>query len=544
VAYLSVRNVQEFKSQWSKTQCGQMLADAALGDFRDDLVEQVTQAAHELCDDLGMSLSDLLSIPQGELALAGIVQPGGTLNWVALLDFGERAAAMQKLGQKYAGYVKKNDFTCRSEKLGDTCIVSYQTRPSDVNDHPRDAGAWFTKGSMLVVGSDPAIVKEVLTRWDGKRDGTLSENVAYRSILERCHPQGSAAPAPITWFFDPCMVLHRLAAGHREKLGQAKPAVELLSTLGIEKFKGVGGVFEMGQGEFDTVARTFVMLERTLPGLVNLLQFDMSPQAPPAWLAADWTSYKAINWNTDKGYGAIANLADLIIGPDALAFQIQQFADNPASRGLHLKKDLIDQFTGAVHTVELEGTEGGKTVQGALLAMQIKEPAAMQATLAKIAELSLLKFSEREYQGTSLYEIEFAGETGDDASETPERSGIAIAEDHLLFASDVRLLHRVLRGVGDAETLADCAAYKRIARRFPPETAYIGFSRQDVQMKSLFDLLKTASAGLVPGLERFDFSKLPDAAVLKKYLPPTGSYMEHDPQGLKLTSFSLRNEAE
>jgi len=543
VAYLSVRNVQEFKSQWSHTQCGRMIADDALQSFRNDFVKQVTEAAHELCDDLGMSLSELLSIPQGEVTLAATVQPGGTLNWVALLDFGEQAAAMRQLGQKYAAYVKKNDFTCQSEKCGDTNIVSYQAPPADANDHPRDAGAWFVKGSMLVVGSDPATVGDVLTRWDGKQDGTLSENGAYRGILDKCRSQGSAAPAPVTWFFDPCLVLQRLAAEKRESLGQGKPAVELLSTLGIEKFKGVGGVFEMGRGEFDTVSRTFVMLERTLPGLVNLLEFEMSAQVPPTWVSADWTSYKAINWNTAKGYAAIENLADLIIGPGALGFQIQQFADNPASRGLHLKKDLIDQLTGTVHAVELEGENEGKIIQGSLLAVAIQDVVEMQTTLAKIAELGLMKFTEREFQGQMFYEIESAGASDDATSGTSEKSGIAIVEGHVLLASDVRLLERVLRGVDAAEALADSRAYKRVASRFPPQTAYIGFSRQDVQMKSLFDALKTAPPGLVPGLERFDFSKLPDADVLKKYLPATGSYMQHDLQGLLLTTFSLRHEA-
>lgn len=544
VAYLSVRNVREFKSLWSKTLCGQMLADDALASFRDDLVKQVTQAAHDLCDNLGMSLSDLFSIPQGELALAATVQPDGTLNWVALLDFGERAATMHQLGQKFPTYLKEFDCTCQSEKRGSTCIVSYQTRPADANDHPRDAGAWFIKGTTLVLGSDPATVGEVLTRWDGKHDGTLSENAAYQVILERCHSKGSPASPQITWFFDPCLVLQKLAAGHRDNLGQARPAVELLSTLGIDKFKGVGGVFEMGNGEFDTVSRTFVMLERTLPGIVNLFQFDMSAQVPPPWLSADWTSYKAINWNAGKGYAAIESLADLIIGPDALAGQFQQFAENPASRGLHLKNDLIGQLTGAVHAVELEGSEAGDPVVGTLLAVEIKEPAALQATLAKIAEMGFLKFSEREFQGKSLYEIEFAGESADGGLAGPNRSGLMIAEGHLLFASDVRLLHRVVRGVGNAKSLSECAAYKRIARRFPSQTAYIGFSRQDVQMKSLFELLKTASPGLVPGLAHFDFSKLPDAALLKRHLPPTGSYMEDDPHGLTITSFSLRNEVE
>ncbi len=150
----------------------------------------------------------------------------------------------------------------------------------------------------------------------------------------------------------------------------------------------------------------------------------------------------------------------------------------------------------------------------------------MRGTLAKIAGLGLGKFDEREFQGETLYEIEIPG-VDDAESGEPKKLGIAVSEGHLLIATEVRLLERVLRGVGDAETLADSAAYKRIARRFPSKTAYIGFSRQDTQVKSLFDMLISAPAGLRGGLGEFDFSNLPDADVIKKYLPPTGSYMEH-----------------
>ncbi len=134
----------------------------------------------------------------------------------------------------------------------------------------------------------------------------------------------------------------------------------------------------------------------------------------------------------------------IIVGPGALESQVQQFADNAASRGLNLKKDLVDQLTGAVQAVELDGAEGGETVEGSLLAVQIRDAASMQATLAKIAEFGFMKFSEREFQGHVLYEIEFAGPPGDDGTDSSIKSGIAVAEGHLLFATDVRLLHRVL----------------------------------------------------------------------------------------------------
>ena len=131
---------------------------------------------------------------------------------------------------------------------------------------------------------------------------------------------------------------------------------------------------------------------------------------------------------------------------------------------------------------------------------------------------------------------------GEDA-ESPNW-GISVSEGHLMIATDVRLLERVLRGVGDGETLADSPAYKRVARSFPAKTAYISFSRPDVGLKALFEMLKSGTEQFFPGVEGLDFSHLPDADVLKKYLPPAGGYMEKDARGFKITHFSLHNETE
>jgi hypothetical protein len=128
----------------------------------------------------------------------------------------------------------------------------------------------------------------------------------------------------------------------------------------------------------------------------------------------------------------------------------------------------------------------------------------------------------------------------------PTHIGFAVAEKHLMVATDVRLLERVLRGVEDAETLADSAAFKRIARKYPDQTSAVSFSRRDSQLKQIYELLQQGRAGMLAGgpFDSFDFSKMPDLDALKKYMPPTGGFMERDERGLKITSFSLRNEAD
>jgi hypothetical protein len=268
----------------------------------------------------------------------------------------------------------------------------------------------------------------------------------------------------------------------------------------------------------------------------------------------------AINWNAGKAYTTIETLVDMLVGPGTLGNQVQNLGDNQWG-GIHLKKDVIDQLTGMFHIIEDDGASGGKSAsEGTLFAIQIKNAAAARATLAKLAGLQGVKITEREFQGETLYEMETAGgddEDDDDDEPGSGKMGLAVTEGNVMIATDVRLLERVLRGVGDRETLADSAAYKHIAHKFPAKTNSIGYNRQDTQFKDITDAMKSGQLNVYLTLmtsgfdfrglfdfSNLDFSKLPDFDSLKKYMPPTGSYMEQDARGLKITSFSLRSESE
>jgi hypothetical protein len=548
VAYMSLHDVGDFKARWAKTLFGQMLEDDAFADFRSDAIKHFNEFSEKAEAELGIGLTDLLSIPHGEIAAAGVVLPGGKLSGVVFLDFGDRQDTVQKLIDKAVESLDENKKRAE-EEVDDTKIISYATEEGEGGTKPQAAIAYFIKDSFLVVGTHVAALKEVLTRWDGKHERTLADNETYRYMLDKCRDESSDAHPQVVWFVDAVALVQSAIASQPNLPPQVMMGMGAIPLIGLDKFKGLGGTLDMARGEYDTVSRMLIVLDRSNQGIGNVFQFDSTAMAPPKWLSSEWTGYSAINWNAGKAYSAVETLADMFVGPGTVANAIQNLADSPEYAGIHLKKDVIDQLTGMIHIAQDDGASGGKSAaEGYLFGIQIKNAATARATLAKIAAIpGLGKVTEREFQGETLYEMEIASDDDDDDDAGSRKRAFAVTEGHVMIATDVRLLERVLRGVGDRETLADSAEYKRIARKFPARTNSIGFSRQDTQFKSALEVLKSLPlAGLTGDAEAFelDFSKLPDFDLLKKYLPPTGSFMEQDARGLKITSFSLRNEGE
>ena len=556
VAYLSLRDVAEFKSQWSKTLFGQMVDDDALADFRADLLKHFNEASEKIESQLGLGLSDLLSIPHGEIAAAGLVLPGGKLSGVLFLDFGDRQETVQKLIDKASESLSENHKRTE-EEVDDTKIIAYQAEGEE-GKKPQAAAAYFMKDSFLVIGTHVAALKEVLKRWDGRHDQTLADNETYHYILDKCRDETSDARPQFVWYLNPVTLAQSAVASLPQLPAQVGMAMGVIPIIGLDKFKGAGGTLDMAHGEFDTVSRTLIVLDRSNQGIVNAFQFDTAAMTPPKWLSSDWSGYMAINWNAAKAYSTVETLVDMLVGPGTLGNQVQNLADNQLG-GIHLKKDVTDQLTGMFHIIEDDGASGGKSAaEGILYAIQIKNAAAARATLAKLAGLPGVKITEREFQGETLYEMETAGGDDDDDDEAGSgKMGLVVTEGNVMIATDVRLLERVLRGVGDRETLADSAAYKHIARKFPAKTNSIGYNRQDTQLKDITDAMKSGQlnvylTALTGGFDFFglfdfssvDFSKLPDFDSLKKYMPPSGSFMEQDARGLKITSFSLRSESD
>jgi hypothetical protein len=314
----------------------------------------------------------------------------------------------------------------------------------------------------------------------------------------------------------------------------------------------------MAVGDFDGYSRTFLFAESSAKGILNLMQFDEGAVGPPAWVTSDVLSFSSTRWNLEKAYNSVESLVDMFAGPGTTARQLDELAENAETGNLHLKKDLIDQMTGAYVSVTDQVLQGDESSVRMLWALELRNANAMKGILARIAGIEGFPGTQRDFQGETIYEFRIpegafdnlgvpnltrlqAG-GADDSGETTV--GMAVADQRLLLALDVTLLEQVLRGPGDRELLSASPVYKKVASRFPARAASIGFSRGDLALESMLETLKSqmlqqATQGQLE--IDIDPSLLPSAEVLKKYSAPSGSYMESDEKGLRWTSFTLRN---
>ncbi len=75
--YVSVGNIERFRTDWGKTQLGQLLADPIMEPFVKDFQRQLQGKWNQTHQKLGITWDDLSDVPSGEVAIA-IIQPSAT----------------------------------------------------------------------------------------------------------------------------------------------------------------------------------------------------------------------------------------------------------------------------------------------------------------------------------------------------------------------------------------------------------------------------------------------------------------------------------
>jgi hypothetical protein len=557
VAYVTVRNMTEFRTKFGQTMMGQMLGDQALQPLINSMQGKLAEQLEKFQRESGFSVSELMSIPEGEMTISVTLGPNaGQFALTTLMDFSGREELFQKVLDRMQQEMEKNGVARIEEEIEGTPaqLIRVQVDESPIKLVP----AYVVKDKNFVFSTHTDSLKSVLARWSGDHDETLASSESYRMIIDRCRGESSDTSALMTWFVDPLAIVRGGLSVDPQMAFQAAMAMGVMQQIGVDKFKGMGGTSDMAVGDFDGYSRTFLFAESSTKGILNLMQFDEGAVGPPAWVTSDVLSFSSTRWNLEKAYNTVESLVDMFAGPGTTARQLDELAENAETGNLHLKKDLIDQMTGAYVSVTDQVRQGDDASVRMLWALELRNANAMKQVLTRIAGIEGFPGTQRDFQGETIYEFRIPEGAFENlgvpnltrlqaggANESGETTlGLAVADQRLLLALDVTLLEQVLRGPGDRELLSASSLYKKVASRFPARAASIGFSRGDLALESMLESLKSemlqqATQGQLE--IDIDPSLLPSAEVLKKYTAPSGSYMESDEKGLRWTSFSLRN---
>src|SRR6185369_2029522 len=178
---------------------GRLGDEPALAEFWSEAGAAYKKISAKVETKIGLSLEELLAIPQGEVAFAAVQPPGQKVSLVALLDFGEKRETVDKLLEKAIAALEEQGLK-HSEEEQDDARINLFKKPAEDDGKKRpapyyDTIAYCVKDSFLLVGSSADAIKAVLTRWDGKHEQIFADAEVYRYITERGRDDVPSPPA-------------------------------------------------------------------------------------------------------------------------------------------------------------------------------------------------------------------------------------------------------------------------------------------------------------------------------------------------------------
>jgi Protein of unknown function (DUF3352) len=553
--YVTIPSVTELKDRFFKTHTGQMLQDPKLADFIGDVKKKFNEISDDVQKEIGVKLTDVFSIPEGEVSLAVLVPTDGKkLAVAAIIDFGKNRDTVDKILKNSDEALDKAGFKRTSSDFEGTQLVVFnrekkdeEKKDADKSDKPEEPEfgsqvAYAVKGETLLLASSKVAIQDILRRWGGKHSETLAEVAAYKAVLDLAKHE--TTPSVLTWYVNPINLVQSFVKSSENIDQSIGMAMAVLPLLGLNNLKAIGGTVHMDTPEYDSVSRILVVVEQPVSGLLSVFHFPATKQTPPRWVTDDSTAYVAINWDVQKAFSAVEGVVDQFMGPGFTAQKLDEWATDANGPMIHLKKDVLDNLDGSIDVATDSPDASNAESSRLLVALGVKDAKKAKAALDKVSKMQGIPVKTRDFRGEIIYTLEGIPGFGNSNKEM----GLTVIQNHLMFSNDVSRLEQIILGDKDRKPLADSEKYKKIAKYFPSETSIQWYQEQQGQMKSIYEMFRSGKASetisAIPQLAKFvegiDFKKLPEFDAIKKYLPASGSYGVPHASGALFVSFTLK----
>ncbi|TWT66395.1 DUF3352 domain-containing protein [Allorhodopirellula solitaria] len=597
MAYLRIRNTTEMKAGFSRSTLGQMLEDPAMRPFVSDSYQTISQLMEEFASQIGLSLDEMLSIPQGQVALA--IVPGASpeaaeakpneeetdeqiarrmqqqrrsqnsFGGVFIVETGRQndsADSMERLLTQIGELATRNQFVESEEKLGGHSVTTWQP--------PRQRGPtveWFYRDGVYVIGIGRETATDVLRRWQetdppenrkeaaqqsksATSDLTTSENLSsnadFGAVMTRS--VGAEAETPqVTFFANPYAIAKKIISRSTSSFF-IMPIVE---ELGIEKIRGIGGSVFRGGDIVEGIMHLHVVIDPPRDGFFGVIRPEPVEPTPPNWAPADSTSYLTSNWDVVTAADNLAKIVNRFAGEG----KFEEFTEDriQARLNVSLKDDLLANLTGRYVGIRRYQAPAAWNSVARVDALQVRDVDKAKAMLDKIRDrLPAADMKPESIGGVQVYFLR-PGRELPDTLRRVERS-LMLLDDYLVLSDSREIAEQILRARGGAQPrLADDADYALMLSELGAKLAgeqpfFLSFNRDADSYRVLYEMAASPKladafgqrgennpvAGKFGDLLRRQ--KLPKFDDLRKYFNVSGSFAYDESGGLHFGMMTLR----
>jgi hypothetical protein len=559
VLMISVPNVQELARKFMNTNLGRMTQDPEIKLIFETLYGSLGETVETMKGFIGLSLTDIVALPQGEITYALVASEEHPPASVFIFDAGSQIANARTLVDIFKKSLSASERKTREETIGEVKCTIYEQ--SDGNEFYTTV--IFEKDSAIAFCQTIGAAKQVLDLWNEKKDArSLAENANYGAIANRCRGSKDEEPQ-LVWFVDPVGIMK----GYAKNDAGIMIAVAMLPALGLDGLSGVGGSFLYDTEQYDSMIHLHVLLSSPRTGVFKAIAFEPGAAKPEHWVPGDVAQYITLHWNFPTSLKTIETLVDSFNGDGTFSKGMQE---SSKEIGMDVQKELLPAIEGRVsYLVWYEKPVVNMQNSAWLVAIKLKDAEKNAEVFQKLFDHMMKKYPDmmklHTFAGKNYYrQITPAPTNLPEGVEPPPmpQPCIGILEDYLIYSFHPNIYEHILAAAADSSnSLATTLDFKIIASRLErvageKKPALLVFDRPEERMRFWYDL--ATSEGAKKGLQKesennpvykslnsaLEKHPLPPFSVLQKYLAPGGALVTDDETGYHLMNFTLKRKAE
>ena len=592
--YFSVPNMSGLSDRWNKTQLGQLIKDPAMKAFVEDLRRQFDERWSGAREKLGFTLDDLRGLSGGEVSGA-LIQPGPEqVASVLLVDVTGHRKETDALLEKISANLKKQEATLSQDEVSGVKVKVFAlAKPHGKgSDEPQLYAIFFLKGDLFGVCDHLDVAKGILARAGGKSGGSLAEAPAYQAVMKRLKADAGKEVSQVRWFIQPMGYLEVLRTARPEpQRRRGRTMLDVLRAQGFTGLRGAGGTLDFAVDGYEMVHRTAVFAPPPREKSMKMLKFPNATEfAPQRWVPGAVANYCTFYVDVSNAFEKLGPMVDELINegkPGLWQDMVDGFRDNPNGVKIDLRKELVAHLGNRVTIVADYELPITTTSERLLFAIEVKNEKAVAAALTKLFknDREMRRQELKEFDGRVIWEsvpedeakvpevrLELPG-LGPDADKPPRtlpsRQGalmpnqaITVAHGHLLIASHLSFLKKVLGKIPDRDTLTRSVDYrlisKGLAKSGGAQRMAENFAKTDEQYRPTYELIRQGKMpesetllgrllntflGVgkkgVPRKQEIEGSKMPEFDFVRRYLGPAGLYAVSEENGWFIKGFLL-----
>jgi hypothetical protein len=550
LAYLRIDDTRELKDKMTQTSMGKLSQDPELKPIISTFYSTFNELVQGMQNAIGVTLDELLSIPNGELAVA-LVPTKESPIFCGLLEAGDELPAVELMLRRLDERLSQQNAEKTNKEIGKVMVTHYR----NASRRGRQLG-YFTDSGVLVFSNNPDYIDSMAMTWQGSGidHKPLSDNRDFTTILSKC--VGAAGERPqVSFYVDPIGI-------YREAAKENVSTIAVLATLrllGIDGIKGLGGSMIVAPNDFDSIAHAHLLLENNRRGVLRAIRPKTGSTEPEAWVNDQVVSYGTMNWDVEKTVKAIAEIVDTFGGENT--FENAVVANATSQLGVNFRKDFLELLDNRVSLAQVILPPKRINSQSNVVGIRINDPKRMKdEVLPKFFD----RLKSQDARWTSkmsgdinVYWLEFKNENQNIRAPQP---AFCMLGDDLLFSDSINSIEHAIQTESNAdELLSDALEYKLVRDRIKAqlkdkESSIMFYQRPEESLRLFYDLandrenidrLEQASANnpffqaLVAALKS---RQLPPFEVISKYTAPSGAFVFEEDDGLHYTAFNMRRE--